>query len=453
MKIAVFTDPHLGLRQYGDFNREQDFYNVFKMMIDDIIEQDVDIVINAGDIFDKPTPSAKAIYVFKNCMNKLNKPVLSVIGNHTITKRKNFLAPDFLFDNLIFLQDNLYLDEENSIAIVGCDYRPSIEHKQLAEQIQYLGQNIQNYNTKILVLHQALEKDLPLAFELAEDEIDYKLFDIIIVGHIHNRISRYQNGCLILYPGSVTRCSIAEARDEKKNGKGYIILDLDDNLIDVTHHNIPMPREFIELTINTEQDIEKIKHIDSENKPLLFINGNGDINIVNKIYDKIESVADDYLHIKVNFNTKDSNDDGYEATDEIMDARTLLRTQVEKEYDKPTADLSVDLLGVLGHGAKDDMVLAQDILDTFFKGFQEEVLKQRENRSWEELTSDERDIEISLLIDYSKWDRPFFEKTGRFIYSFTQTYSPFDRCYAELVGFDQPYNIISVDEYRMIMGL
>ena len=294
---------------------------------------------------------------------------------------------------------------------------------------------------------------MPLAFELAEDEIDYKLFDIIIVGHIHNRISRYQNGCLILYPGSVTRCSIAEARDEKKNGKGYIILDLDDNLIDVTHHNIPMPREFIELTINTEQDVEKIKHIDSENKPLLFINGNGDINIVNKIYDKIESVADDYLHIKVNFNTKDSNDDGYEATDEIMDARTLLRTHVEKEYDKPTADLSINLLGVLGHGAKDDMVLAQDILDTFFEGFQEEVRKQRENRSWEELTSDERDIEISLLIDYSKWDRPFFEKTGRFIYSFTQTYSPFDRCYAELVGFDQPYNIISVDEYRMIMGL
>ena len=449
MKIAIFTDPHLGLRQYGNFQREQDFYDVFEKMIDEIIEQDVDLVINGGDIFDKPTPSAKAIYVFKNCMERLNKPVLSVIGNHTITKRKNFLAPDYLFDNIMFLQDNPYLNKENGVAIVGCNYQTSAEHIQLAKQIKYLGETIKEYKTKILVLHQALELDFPLAYELADNEIDYDLFDIIIVGHLHNRITRKVKDCLVIYPGSVTRCSIAEARDEQKNGKGYMIIDINEDM-DINFHNIDMSREFIELTINSEKDLEQIQHIESENKPLLFINGTGDINLVNKIYDKIETVTNDYLHIKVNFNTN-FEDEEYEVTDKIMDARTLLRSHVEKKYDKTVADLSIDLLDTLGHGAKDDIVQAQDIVDTFFESFKKEMNTKRENRSWDELTSDERDTEISLMVDFSTCDRPFFEKTGRLIYSFVQTYSPFERCYVELVDPLQPYRIISVDEYWKIM--
>lgn len=452
MKIAIFTDPHLGLRQYGNFNREQDFYDVFKQMTDDIIKQDVDLVINAGDIFDKPTPSAKSIYVFKNCMNKLDKPVLSIIGNHTITKRKNFLSPDYLFDNLIFLQDNPYINEEESIAIVGCNYQPSINHQELAKQIKEAGDKIQDYNTRILVLHQALEHDLPLAFELANDEIDYNLFDIIIIGHIHNRISRYQGNCLILYPGSVTRCSIAEARDEKKNGKGYILLDINDNKLNAEYHNIEMPREFIELTINTEKDIDKIQHVDVQNKPLLFINGNGDVSLVNKIYDKIEDVADDYLYVKVNFNSK-LEDEEYEVTDSVMDARTLLRANLEDRYDKATADLSIDLLDCLGQGGKSNVAQAQEIVDSFFDSFKMGLEKKHEERFWDDLSPDERDMEVSLLINYSMWDKPFFERTGRFVYSFVQTYAPFNRCYAELISANEPYRIISLDEYKQIMGL
>ena len=52
MKIAVFTDPHLGYVQYGNYEREEDFYNTFNNMIDEIIKEDVGLVINAGDIFD-----------------------------------------------------------------------------------------------------------------------------------------------------------------------------------------------------------------------------------------------------------------------------------------------------------------------------------------------------------------------------------------------------------------
>jgi hypothetical protein len=69
------------------------------------------------------------------------------------------------------------------------------------------------------------------------------------------------------------------------------------------------------------------------------------------------------------------------------------------------------------------------------------------------LTPVEQDTEISLKIDFSTWDRPFFEKTGRLIYDFVQTYEPFERCYVELIDASKPFLIISLDEYRKIMDI
>ena len=39
-KIAHLADTHLGYRQYGLLEREEDFYDAFNKIIDDIIEKD-----------------------------------------------------------------------------------------------------------------------------------------------------------------------------------------------------------------------------------------------------------------------------------------------------------------------------------------------------------------------------------------------------------------------------
>jgi len=453
MKIAVFTDPHLGYVQYGNYEREEDFYNTFNNMIDEIIKEDVDLVINAGDIFDKPTPSARSIYVFKSCMERLAKPVLSVIGNHTITKRKNFLSPDYLFDNLVFLQDNPYLDEENSIAIVGCNYVTAIEHEALSDQIKLLGNKIKNYNTKILVLHQALQEDFPLAFELGENEIDYTMFDIIIVGHLHNRIYRRVGDCQIIYPGSVTRSSIAEARDEKKNGKGYTIINIDKE-VEIHNVNIQMPRDFLEVTVNTEDDIDKLQFSDFKKKPVLFINGSGSDIVGNRIYDKIEEIGKNYLQVKISYDEDKieiENEEELENQIGLDNATDLLYSHIAEEYDDGAAKFAVGLLDKLSDGDSDSLSQAQSLADDYLDFLMRRDKRERAERTWDELDYYEREAEISLAIKPGMWDEPFFLKTGRMIHPFVQTYAPFKRCYAELVAPDKAYNVISVEEYNMIM--
>lgn len=50
MKFAHLSDTHLGYRQYGLIEREDDFYNVFNEIVDKIIDERVDFVIHSGDL-------------------------------------------------------------------------------------------------------------------------------------------------------------------------------------------------------------------------------------------------------------------------------------------------------------------------------------------------------------------------------------------------------------------
>ena len=95
MKIAIIGDLHLGYRQYGIDEREQDFYQRWHQVIDDIISRkDVHIVLQLGDIFDTHIPSAMALYEYNKGLDKLSEANIyyfSITGKHTIIRKKNFI--------------------------------------------------------------------------------------------------------------------------------------------------------------------------------------------------------------------------------------------------------------------------------------------------------------------------------------------------------------------------
>jgi hypothetical protein len=93
MKLAHLADVHLGFRQYhrltaGGINqREADVANAFRTVIDDVIAQQPDIVIVAGDFFNSVRPSNPAILDSFRQLNRLraglpDAPVIIVAGNH-----------------------------------------------------------------------------------------------------------------------------------------------------------------------------------------------------------------------------------------------------------------------------------------------------------------------------------------------------------------------------------
>jgi DNA repair exonuclease SbcCD nuclease subunit len=62
MKIIHFSDTHLGI-SIENTSRENDFYDNFKKVIDDIIFFRPDFVIHSGDLFHYSKPGNKALSV------------------------------------------------------------------------------------------------------------------------------------------------------------------------------------------------------------------------------------------------------------------------------------------------------------------------------------------------------------------------------------------------------
>ena len=102
MKIGIISDLHLGKRNYGIIELENDFYTQYHKNIQELIKNKVNTVIIAGDIFDTPKPSALAISQFQEGIRQLNKNninVLNIIGNHTMLQTPHHIPADELFTN------------------------------------------------------------------------------------------------------------------------------------------------------------------------------------------------------------------------------------------------------------------------------------------------------------------------------------------------------------------
>ena len=98
MKIAIISDLHLGFRQYGSLERENDFYNQLSLVKDEINKHNPDMLIIAGDLFDKPNPSPVAINAYREGIANIDVDIIcSIKGNHTMILRDNHYSIDDFF--------------------------------------------------------------------------------------------------------------------------------------------------------------------------------------------------------------------------------------------------------------------------------------------------------------------------------------------------------------------
>ena len=129
MKIGIMSDLHLGYRQYGLVDREEDFYQQFHNCCSILNKEEVEMVIIAGDIFDKPNPSPRAMHEYaKGIKNLGNKIVVAIKGNHTMLMKKDHYSVDeFFFDEKSFGNYFLLTDDSmtfENVRVDGITYRP-----------------------------------------------------------------------------------------------------------------------------------------------------------------------------------------------------------------------------------------------------------------------------------------------------------------------------------------
>jgi exonuclease SbcD len=100
-KIAIFSDLHLGMENYGSItedgihSRFKDFRNTFFSFIDKVRDEDVDIVVFGGDAFKTRNPKPYQLHAFMAGLGALTREGISVIaitGNHDIYKTEGYIS-------------------------------------------------------------------------------------------------------------------------------------------------------------------------------------------------------------------------------------------------------------------------------------------------------------------------------------------------------------------------
>ncbi len=236
MKICHFADSHLGAGENrtsrapsGLTLRQEDIVNSFIESIDKIIAIKPDVVIHAGDIFDKVRPSNRIIAIASEHLNRLsnvnNIPTIIIAGNHDAPKQPHYGAALDIFKQI----RNLHVASKSRLEVfkiinVSFFALPHCLNTDILKEELSKCRPDKNSRYNILILHgvAAGMPEFSMA-DLGEQELPLDrmaLFDYTALGHYHNYS---QVGKRAWYSGSSERLSQAE----RETPKGFIELDLE----------------------------------------------------------------------------------------------------------------------------------------------------------------------------------------------------------------------------------
>jgi DNA repair exonuclease SbcCD nuclease subunit len=284
MLFSHIADTHLGLVQYGSNEREQDVYDAFNQAIDKSIEDKVDFVIFAGDIFENPKPNGNAILQMANALKRLKENHIDsffILGEHDVSNIKHQNPVPYIYHNLGFSKyiGNGKPIEYKGVMLVGFDKIRPPEMAQNEERFSNVDKNIENFpGHKILVLHQGITEFNKFAGELQSTDLP-KNFTYYAMGHLHDKDVKQFNHLKgpIAYPGSIELTTSEGIKDIKK---GFFEVDISGNeaipkWIELdTRPQFSFKTEYKELTKTIDEITEKISNLTK--KPIIEVKIQGE---------------------------------------------------------------------------------------------------------------------------------------------------------------------------------
>lgn len=307
MRFLHISDIHLGklLFQQNLLEIQIDLLN---QITDYLVDNDIDVLVMAGDIYDRSVPSNEAIEALNDFLPSLilkhHKKVLMIAGNHDSATRLSFASG-------LLKQEGLYIEafvqeEMKPVVIDGVNFyllpffKPSylrylyndesIITYQDAFAAYMKRQKINPDKTNVLITHQFIAGNKEVIKSESEailsvggsEIIDVSLvkqFDYVALGHIHapQQISRDT----IRYSGSLMRYSFDEVKQKK-------------SIVDVSIANKKVTYQLVEL--KPKQDLIKITGYFDE--VMNYDNNHNDFIAVELLDTKIVPNAIDYLRKK-----------------------------------------------------------------------------------------------------------------------------------------------------------
>lgn len=262
MKFLHLSDLHLG-RRLGDYSLLPDQRKVLYQAIDVVREHGCDAVIIAGDVYDKPSPSAEAMCLLNDFLSEMvsmNVQVYMISGNHDSADRISYYG-DIVSSCGIYVSKPFNgniepIDAGGNVKIYLLPFiRPAnvrsyfpdskiVSYEDAAKAVINL-MNLDKSAINILVAHQFITgADTCDSEEFAVGGLDnigaevFGEFDYVALGHIHRAQQCMRN--TVRYGGSLLKYSLSE----ENHRKIFTIIDaLNKNDIRVSEVPVKLPHD------------------------------------------------------------------------------------------------------------------------------------------------------------------------------------------------------------------
>lgn len=346
MKILHLSDLHLGKR-VNEFSMIEDQEYILTKIINIIDEQKPQVVLIAGDVYDKSIPSAEAVELFDDFLVRLstrNLKVFVISGNHDSAERIAFggrlMDKSGVYMSPIYHGTTAPIPLEDEFGTVNFYLLPFIKPSNVrrffpeetiesytdALNTAITHMNIDTKERNILITHQFVtgasrteSEDISVG---GSDNVDagvFECFDYVALGHIH--AAQKCGSEFIRYSGTPLKYSFSEANDHKT----VTILDI--------RRKGDMELSFFPLV--PKRDMVEIKGTYNE--------------LVLKSFYEGTSYQEDYMHITLT--------DEEDIPDVLTKLRTIYKNIMKLDYDNVRTRHYVEINGTADVKTKTDLEL------------------------------------------------------------------------------------------------
>ncbi len=312
VKILHTGDIHIGaeesfLEEKAEIRRRETLLT-FEGIIDLGLEQGVDLILIAGDLFHSNNIEASFAKAVLNKIKACEIPVLYVAGNHDPLNSTSPFKKHQIPSNLYIFspEEGVFTFDSLGVKVFGRSFESSF--LQGKSRPELLGD--EDY-INISLLHGELTTDLSSAYNAVSREyISSSKMDYIALGHVHKRSEIGKIGdTYFAYSG----CPEGQGFDELEE-KGVYIGTIDKGICDLTFFPTSKRRhiaEKIDISLSSnifESVLEalKVKYCESytENLYKIILTGETEEGVSIDISDLTARLKDKLYFVKIKDNTK-----------------------------------------------------------------------------------------------------------------------------------------------------
>ena len=304
MKIIHTSDWHIG-KIVNEFSMIEDQKHILNELIKLIDEENADVLMIAGDIYDRSIPPVEAVELLNETLSKLvidrGVTVLAISGNHDSGERLSFGSKILEKQGLYIagsdeeVYKKVVLNENNkNINFYLVPYKdPALTKKLLNNKeirnhndamiavIDKINEELNNEEVNILIAHgyvtmkreeaidgnnhsyevaelETSESERPLSIggtDLIDGNI-FKDFDYVALGHLHGRQRIGSDN--MRYSGSLLKYSFSEVKQKKS----VPVLNIEDKNINIDLKDLKPIRDLRIIKGNIEDLIEEGRNIE-----------------------------------------------------------------------------------------------------------------------------------------------------------------------------------------------